>query len=294
MIGTALILITFFLAVAFVAWSAAHQSLAIDEYRATQMTPVVPVEEPPPDTILPAQRLAVLVSKYWGSKGIKLTVGFPFDATPANLQNKILQYANEWSKYANIQFVLTATDPQVRVTRGADGYWSYLGTDILSIARNQPTMCFQGFTMNTPDSEFMRVVPHEFGHTCGYPHEHMRPELVDRLDQAKTIAYFQRTQGWSAQVTREQVLTPLTQASIRGTPGADQNSIMCYQLPGSITKDGQPIQGGNNIDVLDQDYAGKLYPKAEQPPPIKPPEPPTTMKITLAQDTKAGTYTLTS
>jgi hypothetical protein len=42
------VLIAFFLAAAFVAWSVARATLAIDEYRATQMTPVVPVEEPLP------------------------------------------------------------------------------------------------------------------------------------------------------------------------------------------------------------------------------------------------------
>jgi hypothetical protein len=45
-----------------------------------------------------------------------------------------------------------------------------------------------------------------------------------------------------------------------GTP-ADQTSIMCYQLPGSITKDGQPIVGGTDIDQTNYAFAGKIYPK---------------------------------
>jgi hypothetical protein len=44
-----------------------------------------------------------------------------------------------------------------------------------------------------------------------------------------------------------------------GTP-ADQDSIMCYQLPGSITKDGQPIKGGTDIDKTDFAFCGKIYP----------------------------------
>lgn len=546
----------------------------------------------PPDAVITPYHLAVLTSRYWGSAGVKLTVGFPFDSTPNDLKNRILAHMNAWGKYCNVQFVLTATDPQVRISRAGDGYWSYLGTDILSIPKNQPTMNLQGFTMATPESEFVRVVRHETGHTClagdtmidcprdlekypkgvpirelvgqqpmvyawkdgqpvirkasrvwmskksakvvrvrtkagpgpknrtflpplelvgtpdhrvlladgvtwkamgelksgdricslyrnkngrrstirwtgsngrvrehvfvaeqvygqrpdnchahhknenmmdqtpdnlewkdkhlhasdhgkgrkpseeavamlirrnksrvwtkemrakvseshkrierteeelaalavrareqfkgkkqspelvakrmagmaryyanggrsgmfgkqaseetrakrsasmkatlaakraannhvvvsvevleeridvydmtvpdadsfiangcvvhncGFPHEHMRGELVARLDVQKTLAYFARYQGWNAQTTRQQVLTPLSEASIRGTPNADQDSIMCYRLPGSITTDGQPIRGGNDIDDLDAQWASKLYPKAVEP-----------------------------
>lgn len=244
--------------------------MAASQFFYTALVGFVPGDSAIETAILTPGHLAVLTSRYWGSAGVKLTVGFMETAT-TELKNKILAYANEWSKHANIQYVLSNTDPQVRITRSGDGYWSYLGTDILSIPRNQPTMSLQNFTMATPDSEFMRVVPHEFGHTNGFPHEHMRRELVDRLDPQKTLVYFQRTQGWSAAMTRQQVLTALDEASIRmpniGNTIADQDSIMCYNLPGSITIDGQPIRGGNKIDEIDAQYANKLYPKAEAPKP---------------------------
>ena len=57
-----------------------------------------------------------------------------------------------------------------------------------------------------------------------------------------------------------QVLTPLEERSIFGTP-ADQDSIMCYQLPGSITRDGQPILGGTDINRLDYAFCGRIYPR---------------------------------
>jgi hypothetical protein len=41
---------------------------------------------------------------------------------------------------------------------------------------------------------------------------------------------------------------------------ADQTSIMCYQLPGSITTDGKPIVGGLDIDASDYAFAGSIYP----------------------------------
>lgn len=123
-------------------------------------------------------------------------------------------------------------------------------------------MNLQGFTMNTPDSEFYWVVRHETGHTLGCPHEHMRPDLVALIDEAKAIAYYGRTDGWSADQVRAQVLTPLDPASIWGTTASDRLSIMCYQIPGSITKSGQPILGGTDIDQIDYDFMAQVYPKA--------------------------------
>jgi hypothetical protein len=36
---------------------------------------------------------------------------------------------------------------------------------------------------------------------------------------------------------------------------------MCYQLPATITKDGQPIRGGLDINASDARFAGIIYPK---------------------------------
>jgi len=214
-----------------------------------------------PDFKPTAERLSVVVTKYWGVAGVSLTVGF-LDNPPANLRKRILQHMNAWNKTANVKFVETKSSPQVRIARaGGDegGYWSYLGTDILHIPRNQQTMNLEGFTMNTDDSEFFRVVRHETGHTLGFPHEHMRRALVDKLDVAKTLEFFERTQGWSEAEVRAQVLTALEESSLLGT-AADPKSIMCYQIPGQITKDGKPIIGGKDIDPSDATFAAKIYP----------------------------------
>ena len=218
-------------------------------------------------------RIAALTTKYWHGGGVKLTVGF-LDNPPKDLRRRIILHMNAWNKTASARFVETATDPQVRIARmgGADGgYWSFLGTDILSIAAADPTMNLEAFTMDVPESEFHRVVRHETGHTMGFPHEHMRRELVNKIDPDKAIAYFGRTQGWSPDEVRHQVLTPLEESSLLGTAHADPRSIMCYQIPGSLTKDGKPIIGGADIDPQDYAFAAKLYPKPAAPAkPVKP------------------------
>ena len=205
-------------------------------------------------------RLTVLTAKYWGAIPRVLSVSF-LESTPADLRARIVSHLNAWNLRIGISFAETAGVGDVRISRGPGGYWSYLGTDITLIPKNRPTMNLQAFTMSTSESEFRRVIRHEAGHTLGFPHEHMRKELVARIDPEKAYPYFLRTQGWTKEMVDQQVLTPLTNASIIGTP-ADQDSIMCYQLPGMITKDGQPIRGGTDINATDYAFASSLYPKA--------------------------------
>ncbi len=224
----------------------------------------------PPDAHLGVgqrkDRLVVDRRVYWGKQGVKLTVGF-LDRPSQELRRKILSHMNAWNETANVEFVESNTDPQVRIARDdsppeVSGYWSYLGTDILTIPKDQPTMNLEGFTMRTADSEFYRVVRHETGHTLGFPHEHMRKALIDRLDREKVIADFMKTQGWSRADVIAQILTPLESSSVFGSRTADANSIMCYEIPGHLTKDGRPIVGGTDIDPLDYKIAAMLYPKS--------------------------------
>jgi len=216
---------------------------------------VMPGFQPQPE------HLAVLVAKYWKAGGVHLTVGF-LDNPEAALRKRIIAHMNAWKKTANVKFSETKHNPDVRIARKAgDGYWSYLGTDILSIDAGQPTMNLDSFTMKTPESEFHRVVRHETGHTMGFPHEHMRRELVNKIDRQKAIRFYEQTQGWDENTVIQQVLTPIEEAQLLATPRADQNSIMCYQIPGSITKDGKPIIGGLDIDRVDSAFAAQIYPK---------------------------------
>ena len=225
------------------------------------------------------RRIAVVVGRKWPIKGVQLSVSF-LDGAKSDLRKRILLHMNAWGEKANVKFAETSGVGQVRIARldspeDQAGYWSYVGTEILEIPEDQPTMNLEGFTMRTSEAEFKRVVRHEAGHTLGFDHEHMRSEIVDLIDRNKAISFFDQDQGWTPEEVEEQVLTPLKKKSIMGTEEADPVSIMCYQLPGKIMKDGKPVKGGKDINPRDHAFAAQLYPKksrAATPPPLDVPD----------------------
>jgi hypothetical protein len=213
------------------------------------------------------RRIAVVIARKWPKSGVRLSVSF-MDTPSRALRSRILLHMNAWGDAANVVFTETDGTGQVRIARldsPADmaGYWSYLGTEILEANEDEPTLNLEGFTMHKSDAEFRRVVRHEAGHTLGFDHEHMRSDIVGRIDRAKAIAYFDRTDGWTEKEVDEQVLTPLPRNSIMGTTDADPLSIMCYQLPASIMKDRKAVEGGTDINPKDFAFAAMLYPKRE-------------------------------
>jgi hypothetical protein len=211
------------------------------------------------------RRLALVIARRWPETGADLTVQF-LDNPSVALRKRLLLHMNGWGLRANVRFEETRGIGMVRVARldrppTDAGFWSYIGTEILGIEEDQPTMNLEGFTMRTPESEFLRVVRHEAGHTLGFEHEHMRTDLVKRIDRRKAIAYYKRSDDWSPAETDEQVLTPLKARSLMGTAESDPLSIMCYQIPAEITKDGKAIAGGTDINATDHAFAAKVYPR---------------------------------
>ena len=126
--------------------------------------------------------------------------------------------------------------------------------------------------MRTSEAEFRRVVRHEAGHTLGFEHEHMRSDIVKRIDRAKAIAYFDRTEGWTPEEVEEQVLTPAGEEVDHGH--GRERSAVDHVLPaarGSIMKDGKAVKGGNDINPKDFAFAASLYPKERRDGPAKAP-----------------------
>jgi hypothetical protein len=226
-----------------------------------------------------ADGLAMLRGSYW-PLGYAVKVAFLGGSTET--QDRVMAHARRWSQYGELDFVAVAaarTSGAFDVLVGFDqqGYWSMIGTGSRQVAgQGQQTLNLQGFDSRLmPESEWTRVVVHEFGHACGNLHEQQRPEVVAMLDARAVIAEFERTQGWSAQEIRDQILTPFDPSTVDETPTPDLLSIMMYSFDASLTLDHRPIVGGSDITDADKILFSKVYPgrwtPGTTPTPVPPP-----------------------
>jgi hypothetical protein len=125
-------------------------------------------------------------------------------------------------------------------------------------------MMLTGASLTHSEEFFTEVVRHETGHTLGFTHENLRPELVGQIDPEKAIKYKEvdSDDEWDEDKTRHNVLTPLVMDQHNATGNADVHSIMCYTIPNSILKRGAaPITGGKNFSDYDKTHAASIYRK---------------------------------
>jgi hypothetical protein len=71
--------------------------------------------------------------------------------------------------------------------------------------------------------------------------------------------------GQNSPLIGGRVLTRLQESSLLGTT-PDPKSMMCYHIPGELTKDGKPIVGGKDIDTSDAAFPAKIYTRKSTPP----------------------------
>jgi hypothetical protein len=205
-----------------------------------------------------APHLALEVDRRWPRGTRALTVRFLDGGGPA-LQSKVLQNMNAWwALRGGIKFVGTNGPAVVRITRSAPIWSAYIGTEHLMIDdQAAPTMWLGGLTLATPEASWRGGIRHETGHVLGFVHEQLRPEFLRRIDPRKAVAYYARWYGWDAETTYLNVLTPPPGPILGNAP--DAVSVMCYWVPGEITRDGVAIPGGSDIDRHDADFYARMY-----------------------------------
>ena len=205
----------------------------------------------------------VLLTQYRWKTGRTLNIGF-YDAD-FRVKEKVIKYAREWEKYANIKFnfIDDVNQADIRISFVTGGSWSYIGTIALVIDKDKPTMNYGWLTPDTPNDEYSRVVIHEFGHMLGLVHEHMHPEAGIPWDKEKTYDYYANL-GWDKEQVDRNLFARYSRDKTQYSEH-DPDSIMHYPVPKELTIDGSFEVGYNRVlSDMDKYYVQQLYPFTNQ------------------------------
>jgi len=181
----------------------------------------------------------------------------------AELQERVILVAEEWTKVANIKLNFQdsgPTDIRIAFVQG-NGSWSYMGTKCRQIPEPQPTMNFGWLTSTSPDEELRSVVLHEFGHALGLIHEHQNPSgggIKWNIDAViKDLSG--PPNNWDLATIRENMFKKYEPGALLMTD-VDPTSIMMYPLPLSWTQDGTSAQLNSSLSDLDKELIQQAYP----------------------------------
>jgi hypothetical protein len=202
----------------------------------------------------------VLTSKLW-SPGRILRVRFLGGSS--QVQDKVIQYANEWSKYTSLKFDFgNHADAEIRVAFVKDGSWSYIGTDCLTIAADQATMNYGWFDEPVPEDEYSRVIVHEFGHAIGMPHEHQHPDVDIPWNREAVYRYYMNPPNNWSQAQVDNNLFGKYDKSQTSYSEFDRESIMLYPIPEEFVTDPNFAVSWSNTELstTDKEFMRKIYP----------------------------------
>lgn len=186
------------------------------------------------------------------------TIKIKFLNGDAFLQGKVKQFASQWLSYANIKFSWVASNEPADIKigfkfDGNEGSWSYVGT----VARNyipqeKPSMNFGWFDSNTADTEFSRVILHEFGHALGLLHEMNNPSNKIQWNKAWMYAHLDKALADS--------YMKIESISDVDYTAFDEKSIMIYGFPKEFTLNGYSVADNTVLSIEDKASIGTLYP----------------------------------
>jgi serralysin len=205
--------------------------------------------------VLAQGRAAVLKQAQW-QPGDTITIRF-LSGSP-ELQRRVRTVANEWTKFANLNFEFVTRAPSdIRIAFDkSDGAWSRLGTTCRSIREPEATM---NLSWDSED-KLRRTVLHEFGHAIGLIHEHQNP--YPRRIEWNTAAVKRDVSSrwrWSDRDIETNIFKHYNQDDVLATQ-RDPLSIMMYPIPKSWTLDGFSSDFNRELSAEDKRLVKYIYP----------------------------------
>lgn len=213
------------------------------------------------------------------------------------IRDKVMLYAKEWEKYANITFKFvpdTTRITNIRIKLGAGaGHNSAVGTEANFRPQTQQTINFDTMFFADGDyyvaklqksgvrppydlshlassmrsdpghwniTEMKRVVVHEFGHALGLLHEQSYPGAVKWKKTDSVYRYYKETQGWDREQVDFNVFEVANQFYTNGTR-YDPKSIMHYSINSWETTNGYAVDQNNELSAGDKALIAALYPR---------------------------------
>ena len=150
---------------------------------------------------------------------------------PAKQKKVVRQAFSHWKSLGiGISFkeVSLKVDSMVRIGFDqSDGSWSYVGREVLTIAKTKTTMNF-GWDLTTAYG--MTTALHEIGHTIGFQHEHQSPISGITWNTKAVYTEFSGSPNfWSKAAINSNILNKLPANQVQGSAW-DPKSIMEYEF----------------------------------------------------------------
>lgn len=199
--------------------------------------------------------------------GTPQTISYFFMGGNHLQHEKVTQAIEEWTWYANVEFVeaFSAEESNVRITFDPDdGSWSYIGRrcDIIPVTEATMNLAWlDKFSQITSNEK--AVILHQFGHTLGLIHEYQSPAHGNPVVQniAAVLDLYKGTQGWTQQQIYDQVINVYNKSDVSNYSQVDIQSIMHYPQPKELTGHDEDIPYNGKLSDLDKAYMILQYPR---------------------------------